>query len=237
MSIHHESHRARRSREQSLAALLLFAVMLCVAIAGVVLALLFIPNPQLLFQQPASGPVPNRLVAEELAGVQLNLPEQLIARVDRTLLGGGRKIDLRIPWPYDPAVLTQAQAPATDVSDFVLITLEARGAQQTHEALLDPVYRVYFTDRNARGAALVAHRFRADAPYADSELLVDYRERPPAAMRCDLKPSVLGPVLCDRLLIPAASLIARIRFSREHVKEWRDIDRLAKALLESIVQQ
>ena len=237
MSIHHESHRARRSRERSLAALLLFALMLFVAIAGVVLAFLFIPNPRLLFQEPETGPVANRLVAVDLEGVRLNLPEQLIARVERTILGGGRKIDLRIPWPYDPAALSARQAPATDVSDFVLITLEARGTQQTHEALLDPVYRVYFTDSEARGAALVAHRFRAAAPYADSELVVDYRENPPAAMRCDLKPSVLGPVLCDRLQIPAAGLIARIRFSREHIAKWKDIDRLARALLEGIVQR
>ena len=231
MSVHHEAHRARRTRERSLLALLLFVTMIFMVIAGIVLAVLFIPNPSLLFAGRDSGPASNRNVEIALAGSRLWLPERLIARVDRSLLRYVRRIDVQAPWPYDPAALSFSALPAADFGNSFLLSIEPKEQQKSHEALLEPIYRVYFEDRQARGPGLVAHRFRTDAPYADSELIVDYREQPPAAIRCDLKPSVLGPVLCDRLLAVNGEVVARLRFARQHLQEWKAIDSAARQLI------
>ena len=223
-------------RERSLLALLLFGLMIFMIIAGIVLAVLFIPNPSLLFAGRDAGPASSRIVETELAGTQLWLPERLVARIDRSLLRTVHRIDLQLPWPYDPAALNLGAKPATDFSQSILLTLEPKEQQKSHEELLEPIYRVYFADREARGPGLVMHRFRADAPYADSQLMVDYRESPPAAIRCDLKPSVLGPILCDRLLAVDGHVVARLRFARQHVQNWKAIDSTARQLIAEMLR-
>ena len=101
MSVHHRAHLRQRSRERSLAALALFALMVFMALAGVVIAFYFLPNPALLLggeTKPDAG----RRVAPSVAGVDFAVPETLLARVYAALLGAAARIDHMFSWPYVP---------------------------------------------------------------------------------------------------------------------------------------
>ena len=74
------------------------------------------------------------------------------------------------------------------------------------------------------------HAFAEGSPYADSELIADYGANPPAAIRCDLKPSVLGPILCDRMIRISAAIMGRLRFTRGNAGDWREIENAVLAL-------
>jgi hypothetical protein len=231
MSIHHELHRARRTRERSLVTLALFAILVFTVVSGLVLAVLFLPNPSLLFAGRQVEPVSKRIVEIELGGARLRLPERLIARIGRTLLGEVERAELLIPWPYAPDAPVHALPSAEELDHLLMLTLEPAGGQKTHEEQLEPVYRVYFADRQAPRLGLQVHRFAEGAPYAGSEIIADYRETPPAALRCDLRPSLLGPILCDRVLRAGNGLVGRLRFSRSHAGDWKAIDGVVKQLL------
>jgi hypothetical protein len=50
--------------------------------------------------------------------------------------------------------------------------------------------------------------------------------------RCDKKPSLLGPILCERTIRLSPGIRLRIRFARAHLEEWSQIEanvRLAMA--------
>ena len=232
MSIHHRAHRERRNRERSVAVLALFACMLFIALSGVVLAFYFVPNPALLLDAGAK-PSPQTLIEQHIEDTNFLIPETLIARLDKKLLGSVRRIDLRIPWPYSAGAMPADSPDALD--DFILVTLEAKGQQQTHEELLGPIYSVYLAN-NAPASGFVLKTFKPGSPYADSDLAVDFRETPAAVTRCDTRPSALGPILCERLLPIGAKLMARIRFSKSHIVDWKGMERTARDVIASIVQ-
>jgi hypothetical protein len=222
MSVHHRAHLRQKSRERSIAALALFAAMAFMALGGVVIAFYFLPNPALLLGGD-TGPDSRRLVETTVGGVDFAVPETLAARIDRKLLGGAERINLQIPWPYDPA---SARA-EPDLARAMLLTIEPRAGQQTHEELFGPIYSVYLETGGAdEGIAMRA--FKPGAPYADSELAVDYRENPPAVSRCDLKPSLLGPVLCERLFPVEGGLMARLSFPKARIAEWKAMEEAAR---------
>jgi hypothetical protein len=232
MSIHHSAHRQRRSRERSAAALVLLAAMTIIALSGVVLAFYFLPNPELLLRARAA-PSASRLIEQRIEDTNFLIPETLIARLDKKLLGSVRRIDLRIPWPYGTGAQL-ADSPEA-MADFILVTLEPRAKQQTHEELLVPIYSVYLAHQGV-AEGFVLKQFKPGSPYADSELAVDYRETPAAVTRCDTRPSALGPILCERLQPVGANLMARIRFAKSHIVDWKGMDRTAKDVIAGIIR-
>ena len=233
MSIHHRAHRERRNRERSVAAIALFGAMLFIIISGIVLAIYFVPNPALLVGTGAK-PSANKLVESRIEDMRFLIPETLIARLDQPLLGDVRRIDLRVPWPYGGS----ADVPDSPggLEDFILITLEARGSQQTHEDLLAPIYSVYLADNARSGGGLAMKSFKPGSPYSDSELAVDFGEHPPAVTRCDITASALGPVLCERLAPVGGKIMARIRFAKSHIADWKGMDRTAKDVIAAMVR-
>ncbi|MGB9142742.1 MAG: hypothetical protein WCB71_11155, partial [Aestuariivirga sp.] len=70
-------------------------------------------------------------------------------------------------------------------------------------------------------------------PYTDSELLVAQTGE---VIRCDRKPSVLGPIICERFLPFSEGVMARIRFSRQRLEEWKDMGETAKILLKEFAR-
>ena len=79
--------------------------------------------------------------------------------------------------------------------NWVLITLEPREGRTGLEERMDPIYSVYLDPVESQEAGLVLRKFKTDSPYTDSELLVAPTGE---VIRCDKKPSVLGPIICER---------------------------------------
>jgi hypothetical protein len=228
MSIHHELHRARRMRERSLTSLFLFAILVCVAVAGLTLAVLFLPNPSLLFASGSASDPATGIRAIELRGARFALPERFVTRIDHSLLRDIERADLTLPWPNSAGAVPPAQPSARDLDHLVMLTLEPAADRKTHEELLEPIYRVYFANRDAPRAGVQVHSFALGSPYADSELIADYGT-PPTVIRCDLKPSVLGPVLCDRVLRFGGHVVGRVRFTRANARDARAIEAAVRA--------
>jgi hypothetical protein len=228
MVSHHLNYLLQRRRERSLGIILLLVLMTFFSLAGVVLAVYFVPNPSLLFGRPEIGAPSTAVVVATLEDTEFTLPETIVARIDKPILGNARRIDLRLPWPFDRQQLNIVHALPTDLQNWVLITLEPRLGRTGLEERMAPIYSVYLDPAESEEAGLVLRKFKADSPYTDSELLV---ARSGEVIRCDRKPSVLGPIICERLWPFSNGVMARVRFSRQRLAEWKDMDETVQILL------
>ena len=233
MSSHHLNYLLQRRRERSLGILLLFACMVFFSLAGVVLAVYFVPNPSLLFGRPKIGSPSERMIEATLEDAKFTMPETIVANIDKPLLGKAKRIDLRLPWPFDRQQLNVVQALPTDMQNWVLITLEPREGRTGLEERVGPIYGVYLDPAESQEAGLTLKKFKLDSPYTDSELLVAPTSE---VIRCDRKPSVLGPIICERFLPITQGVMARVRFSRQRLGEWKDIDETAQILLKELMR-
>ncbi|MGH9428382.1 MAG: hypothetical protein ACRD2L_19015, partial [Terriglobia bacterium] len=213
--------------------LLLVAAMIFFSFAGVVLAIYFVPNPSLLFGRPEIGSPSDQVIIATLVDTEFKLPETIVANIDKPLLGNAKRIDLRLPWPFDRQQLNIVHALPTDLQNWLLITLEPRLGRTGLEERMAPIYSVYLDPVEAHEAGLVLRKFKADSPYTDSELLVASSGE---VIRCDKKPSVLGPIICERFWPFTPGVMARIRFSRQRLEEWRDMDETAQILLKEFTR-
>jgi hypothetical protein len=150
---------------------LLFLLMTFFSLAGVVLAIYFVPNPSLLFGRPEIGAPSNEVVVATFEDTELTLPETIVAKIDKPILGNATRIDLRLPWPFDRQQLNIVHALPMDLHNWVLITLEPRLGRTGLERM-NPIYSVYLDPAKGKEAGLVLRKFKADSPYTDSELLV-----------------------------------------------------------------
>jgi len=233
MVSHHLNYLLQRRRERSLGAVLLIAAMVFFSLAGVVLAIYFVPHPSLLFGRPEIGSPSTGVIAVTLEGANFTLPETIVAKIDKPVLGEAKRIDLQVPWPFDRQQLNIVHALPTDLKDWVLITLEPRQGRTGLEERMVPIYSVYLDPVEGQEAGLVLRRFKTDSPYSDSELLVAPTGE---IIRCDKKPSVLGPIICERFWPVSQGVMARVRFSRQRLAEWKDIDETAQILLKEFTR-
>ena len=233
MSNHHLNYLLQRRRERSLGILLLFGAMVFFSLAGMVLAVYFVPHPSLFFGRPEIGSPSNRTIAAVLEDTQFTLPESIVASIDKPILGNANRIDLQLPWPFDRQQLNIVPALPTDLHNWVLITLEPRQGRTGLEERMAPIYSVYLDPAEGQEAGLVLRKFKSDSPYTDSELLVAATGE---VIRCDKKPSVLGPIICERFLPISQGVMARVKFSRQRLEEWKDIDETAQILLKEFMR-
>jgi hypothetical protein len=233
MVSHHLNYLLQRRRERSLGIILLILLMSFFGLAGVVLAIYFVPNPSLLFGRPEIGAPSTAIVVTTLEDTKFTLPETIVAKIDKPSLGNVTRVDLRLPWPFDRQQLNIVHALPTDLQDWVLITLEPRLGRTGLEERMEPIYSVYLDPAEAVEEGLVLRKFMADSPYTDSELLVAASGE---VIRCDKKPSVLGPIICERLWPFSPGVMARVRFSRQRLAEWKDIDETAQILLKEFTR-
>ena len=233
MSSHHLNYLLQRRRERSLGILLLFAAMVFFSLAGMVLAVYFVPHPSLFFGRPEIGSPSDRVVVATLEDAQFTLPETIVASIDKPILGNAKRIELQLPWPFDRQQLNIVHALPTDLHNWVLITLEPRQGRTGLEERMAPIYSVYLDPAEDKEAGLVLKKFKSDSPYTDSELLVAATGE---VIRCDKKPSVLGPIICERFLPVTQGVMARVRFSRQRLGEWKDIDETAQILLKEFMR-
>jgi hypothetical protein len=228
MSRHHEAYRLQRARERSLAALVLFVMMLFVGLAGLLLAIYFVPNPKLLFGRVEVGQATDARITATLEDRSFNLPEPVVAEVSKTLLGTVERIDLKLPWPNPHLKMTKVQPLPADLSDWVLVTLEPREGRTALEDRLVPIYSNFLDATGEREGDLTRRSFQPDSPYADSELFISTENR---VIRCDKNPSVLGPIICERFIPLSDGIMARIRFARGRLSEWKEIEQKSRDLL------
>ena len=233
MGSRHLNYLLQRQRERSLGLLLLFAAMVFFSLAGVLLAIYFVPHPSLLFGRPEIGSPSERMILATLEGVKFTLPETIVASIDEPMLGDAKRIDLRLPWRFDRQQLNIVHALPADLQNWVLITLEPRQGRTGLEERMDPIYSVYLDPVEGQEAGLVLKKFRTDTPYSDSELLVAPTGE---VIRCDKTPSVLGPIICERFLPITQGVMARVRFSRQRLEKWKDIDETARILLKEFTR-
>ena len=233
MVSHHLNYLLQRRRERSLGIVLLLAAMTFFSLAGVVLAIYFVPNPSLLFGRPEIGAPSTAVIAATLEDTEFTLPETIVAKIDKPILGNATRIDLRLPWPFDRQQLNIVHALPADLQNWVLVTLEPRLGRTELEERMEPIYSVYLDPAKGEEAGLVLRKFKADSPYTDSELLV---ARSGEVIRCDKKPSVLGPIICERLWPLSNGVMARVRFSRQRLAEWKDMDETAQILLKEFTR-
>jgi hypothetical protein len=233
MASHHLNYLLQRRRERSLGVVLLFAAMAFFSLAGVVLAFYFVPHPSLLFGRPEIGSQSTGVIVATLEDAQFTLPETIVAKIDKPVLGEAKRIDLQVPWPFDRQQLNIVHALPMDLQNWVLITLEPREGRTGLEERMVPIYSVYLDSVEGHEAGLVLRKFEPDSPYADSELLVAPSGE---IIRCDKTPSVLGPIICERFWPISQGVMARVRFSRQRLTEWKDIDETAQILLKEFMR-
>ena len=94
------------------------------------------------------------------------------------------------------------------------------------------IYPVYFDGEPKQvDGNLLRYKFKKSSPYADLTLYVATVDDRHIVHRCDRKPSVLGPILCERTLTLSKDMSLRMRFSRDHLESWQQIERNVRLAL------
>lgn len=219
-------------RERSLLMPLIATLSLLVVLGGGILAFYFVPNPELLVRRGSDTIAGRRIVRLALEGGELVVPYGIVARVKRRTLGSIVLVDLQVPWPYDPARLPASPEEARDLADWIILTFEPGLKLLDPPERLEKIYKVYFAGSPVPGpGGLRRHAFASDSPYADLELFVSPDDDGQVIIRCGLKPSSLGPILCEARVPVTEAMSMRYRFAQPHLDEWRQIDALARSLL------
>lgn len=241
ISHYHSEYNRQRFRERSIGLYIFFFLIAFVIFSGVILAYYFIPNPDLLFASQADDQRPrNRLVQISMLGSDFYVPASILKRVKRRVFGTVEQIDVQIPWPYDHlAVISGTIRDTADFGDWVLITLVPRPNRLPPDERYATVDKYFFAGPpSEEPSGLMRYSFKGDSPYKDLQLFVDARSgRKPAAIRCDLKASSLGPILCERELPVTGDITARIRFARGHLEDWREIEQIASNVIRALLRQ
>jgi hypothetical protein len=241
MSHYHSDYRRQRLRERSVGFFIFFFLIGFVIFSGAILAYYFIPNPDLLFSSGEEDQRPrNRLVQISLSGSEFYVPASILKRVKRRVFGTVDQIDVQIPWPYDHlAVISGTVKDTADIRDWVLITLIPRQNRIAPDDRYASIDKYYFDGPPTEEPnGLLRYDFKANSPYKDLQLFIDKSSRAkPAAIRCDLKASSLGPILCERELPATADITARVRFARNHLEDWQEIERIAGNVIRALLRR
>lgn len=215
---------------------LTFAGMLIVT-AGFIVAWLFVADRDLLFSAPSAKSDPQQgpvMARYRFDTAELVAPTRLVTRVDKRTLGNVTKLDLLLPFPYQPGTVPTLPDTAAEFDNWLILTLDTGGHDElTPVERYGEIYPVYFDGEPEQVAGnLLQYRFREGSPYADLVLYVANAGGNQVVHRCDKKPSVLGPILCERTIRLSPDIRLRIRFARAHLEQWADIEgnvRLAMA--------
>ena len=215
---------------------LTFAGMLIVT-AGFIVAWLFVADRDLLFSAPSAKSDPQQgpvMARYRFDTAELMAPTRLVTRVDKRTLGNVTKLDLLLPFPYQPGTVPTLPDTAAEFDNWLILTLDTGGHDElTPVERYGEIYPFYFDGEPEQVEGnLLQYRFREGSPYADLVLYVANAGGNQVVHRCDKKPSVLGPILCERTIRLSPDIRLRIRFARAHLEQWADIEgnvRLAMA--------
>ena len=239
MSTRHNAYYREPVRERSIGWLVLPLLAGFVTLSGAILAYYFLPHPELLFKTDESQPPGNRLVHISFEGSEFHVPQAILKRTKKPVLGSVRQIDIQIPWPYDHlSVISGRVEPTSDLRDWVLLTFEPKGGRKSPDERFVTTDRYYFAGPpSADDSGLMRYEFRDDSPYSDLQVYVDTSAAGRAVIRCDLKASSLGPILCERVVDVTDRIVARVRFARSNLEDWRQIETVAQGVVRALLRQ
>jgi hypothetical protein len=236
MNRHRRSAYNHGPRERSIGRMMITFIGLVVVTGGFIIAWLFLADRDLLFATPQQVANPDAapvLARYRFDTAELVAPTRLVTRVNRRTLGNIVKLDLLLPWPYLPGSIPRLPATSREFNDWIILTFEtATKDELTPVERYGEIYPVYFDGEPEQvDGNLLRYKFKETSPYADLTLFVATVEGRHIVHRCDRKPSVLGPILCERTLSLANNMKLRIRFSRDHLENWAQIERNVRLAL------
>ena len=236
MSRHRRHAPGYGPQERSVGRLALtFAGMIFVT-AGFIIVWLFVADRDLLYATPSSktdvqaAPV---MASYRFDTAELVAPTRLVTRFEKRTLGNVTKLDLLLPWPYQPGTVPKLPDSAAEFDNWLILTLDTAGKDElTPVERYGEIYPVYFDgDPELVDGNLLRYRFKEGSPYADLVLYVANAGGQHVVHRCDKKPSVLGPILCERFIQLTSDIRLRIRFAQKHLEQWADIENNVRAAM------
>jgi hypothetical protein len=241
MGQYRSEYRRQRFRQRSLGIIGLLLLVAFMIASGIILAYYFIPNPDLLLSSKSAQKAPgNRLVHLSFLGSDFYIPQSILKRAKRRMLGGVEQIDVMIPWPYDHLAVISGTVELTgDIREWVLLTFVANPNRVHPDARLLTTDRYYFAGPGRQDrSGLLRYDFKPDSPYRDLQLYVHGTDsEAPQVIRCDLKASSLGPILCEREIAATEKITARIRFARTNLDDWQDIERVSHSVIRALLRR
>jgi len=168
MSIHHERYRSQRIRERSFVLLSLFAAMVFVVFAGMILAFYLLPDAYKLLSRRVDRSMSEPLIEVRIASRIFTIPEHLVARIERNFLQPADRIDLKVQLPFDPNWGFEMSRSDQISGDWFLLTLEPRQGRKSLEQFYDDIYKVYLSNEPEIEEGMTVRRFKPEGPYSDS---------------------------------------------------------------------
>lgn len=219
--------------------MLLLLVVFMIA-SGTILAFYFIPHPDLLLASKRDERAPgNRLVHLSFLESEFYVPQSILKRAKRRMLGAVDQIDVQIPWPYDHLAVISGKVELTgDIREWVLLTFVPTPDRVPPDQRFLTSDRYYFAGPGEKDrSGLVRHDFKPDSPYRDLQLYVHEGESGSRrVIRCDLEASSLGPILCEREIAATDKITARIRFARTNLDDWPEIERVSQGVIRALLR-
>jgi hypothetical protein len=236
MNRHRRSAYSHGPQERSIGSMMIMFIGLVIVTGGFIIAWLFLADRDLLFATPQQVANPDTapvLARYRFDTAELVAPTRLVTRVNRRTLGNIVKLDLLLPWPYQPGSIPRLPETSREFNDWIILTFEtATKDELTPVERYGEIYPVYFDGEPEQvDGNLLRYKFKETSPYADLTLFVATVEGRHIVHRCDRKPSVLGPILCERTLSLANNMKLRVRFSRSHLENWAQIERNVRLAL------
>ena len=206
---------------------------------GFIVTWLFLGDRDLLFAPPQQVENPDAapvLARYRFDTAELVAPTRLVTRVDRRTLGGIIKLDMLLPWPYQPGKSPRLPGSSREFNNWIILTFEGETKDElTPVERYGEIYPVYFDgEPELVDGNLLRYKFKETSPYADLTLYVATIDGRHIVHRCDRKPSVLGPILCERTLSLTEDIRLRMRFSRDHLESWQQIESNVRLALVSM---
>ncbi len=225
-------------RKHSIGILILLTLAGFILLTGSIIAYYFLPNQDLLLGERKSAGSMNKLIHVEYGGDEYLIPEPFVRKVKRGVLGRIKRIDVRLPWPYWSGDRELIYADSmSDLTGSLFISFEPRQDNLTPEQRFSRIYFRYFAGPPVAtpiGARLYV--FASDSPYPQAELYLGAQRGRQVLIRCEPTGERLGPSLCESEIPLNSEVLARYRFHRSHMKDWRELDKMAHELINKFRQ-
>ncbi len=225
-------------QKHSIGILILLMLAGFVLLTGSIIAYYFLPNQDLLLGERKSAGSMNKLIHVEYGGDEYLIPEPFVRKVKRGVLGGIKRIDIRLPWPYWSGDRRLIYADSlSELTGSLFISFEPRKDNLTPEQRFSRIYFRYF-DGPPVATPIGANRyvFASDSPYPQAELYHGALLGRQVLIRCEATGERQGPSLCESEIPLNSKVLARYRFHRSHMKEWRELDKTAHELINTFRQ-
>ncbi|MEM8689139.1 MAG: hypothetical protein AAGF81_17555 [Pseudomonadota bacterium] len=209
-----------------------------IASAGTIMAYYFLPNQDLLFGERKSAGSMDKLIHVDYNQDEYIIPEPFVRNVERTVIGGVKRIEVRVPWPYWSGDRKPIFADALNrLAGSLFISFEPRPDDLTPEERVARVYFRYFAGQPAATAeGTERFTFRSNSPFPFAELYKGTLDGRPVIIRCEPGSERSGPSLCESEIPLNKTTMARYRFHRRHLPEWRALDKTARELISTFRQ-